>query len=137
MEAITWSSVVLYVIETMLGLIVTVGVPYLFGLIRAKFKGDMQEKYLAMTEQFVRDAVTQVQQTYVSELRKGGVFDKDAQARAFEMARDATLAMMNEKAKNIVVEAVGDFEAYLKSLIEANVYELKNNVAWPVVEEVA
>ena len=42
-----------------------------------------------------------------------------------------------EKAKNIVVEAVGDFEAYLKSLIEANVYELKNNVVWPVVEEVA
>ena len=128
MEAMNWSEVILYAIETLLGLIISVGIPFLFNIIRAKLKAEIQIKYLNKFEGIVSDAVTQVEQTYVSEMRKHGLFDKDAQAEAFKKAKDAVLAMMNEETKKIVTEAIGDFDEYLRNKIETEVYTNKNNM---------
>lgn len=121
----SWNDVLLNTINTLLGLIVTVAIPYLFNMIRVKMKADLQLKYLEKVENLVATAVTEVQQTYVSEMRKAGSFDKEAQIKAFNMAKEAVLSMMNEKTKEIVTEAVGDFEAYIKGKIEAAVYDTK------------
>lgn len=121
----SWNEILLDIINTILRIIITIGIPYVFGLIRARVKADIQVKYLGKFEELVVSAVTQVQQTYVSEMRKAGTFDKVAQATAFCKARDAVLTMMNEKTKEIVTEAVGDFEAYLKNKIEEAVYDVK------------
>ena len=121
----TWNEVLLNVVNTILGLIITVGLPYVFSLVRNMAKVDIQRKYLDRAEHLVEDAVAQVQQTYVSEMKKQNMFDKTAQAIAFGKARDAVLEMMNERTKEIVTEAVGDFEAYLKNLIEAAVHDVK------------
>lgn len=121
----TWNEVLLNVVNTFLGLVVTALVPYLFSLLRNKLKAEYQIKYLEKFQDIVTTAVTQVQQTYVSEMRKAGTFDKMAQATAFCKARDAVLAMLNEKTKEIVTEAVGDFEMYMKNKIEEAVYDNK------------
>ena len=121
----TWNEVLLNLVNTLFRIMITVGIPYLFSIISKRIKVDIQLKYLNKFEEIVISAVTQVQQTYVDEIRKAGSFDKVAQATAFCKARDAVLKMLDEKTKEIVTEAVGDFEAYMKNKIEESVHNMK------------
>jgi len=123
----TWNEVIMYIIETMLKLIVVVIVPYLFNQIRIKLQNDTQIKYLGMFEQLVKDAVSQVQQTYVENMKAEDLFDEKAQIEAFDMVKSTVLNMMNDRMMKIVMEAVGDFDEYLRNKIEAQVFAIKQN----------
>ena len=123
----TWNEVIMYIIETMLKLIVVVIVPYLFNQIRVKLQNDTQIKYLGMFEQLVKDAVSQVQQTYVENMKAEDLFDEKAQIEAFDMVKSTVLNMMNDRMMKIVMEAVGDFDEYLRNKIEAQVFAIKQN----------
>lgn len=123
----TWNEVIMYIIETMLKLIVVVIVPYLFNQIRIKLQNDVQIKYLGMFEQLVKDAVSQVQQTYVENMKAEDLFDEKAQIEAFDMVKSTVLNMMNDRMMKIVMEAVGDFDEYLRNKIEAQVFAIKQN----------
>ena len=126
----TWNQVLLGLINTAFKIVISLCIPYLFALLRSKIKGDRQAKYLIMAEQIIRDAVVQVQQTYVSNLKAENLFDAEAQAYAFNLAKEAALNMMSEKLKNVVQEIVGDFEAYLNNKIEASVYDEKRGLSY-------
>lgn len=121
----TWNEVLMYIINTVFKLIITVGIPYGFNLIRVKLKDDIQKKYLNMFEKMTRDAVDRVQQTYVENLKAEDMFNEEAQKHAVEMVKNDVLNMMNAEMKNVVMEAVGDFEAYITNLIESQVYNNK------------
>ena len=123
----TWNEVIMYIIETILKLIVLVIVPYLFNQIRIKLQNDTQIKYLGMFEQLVKDAVSQVQQTYVENMKAEDLFDEKAQIEAFDMVKSTVLNMMNDRMMKIVMEAVGDFDEYLRNKIEAQVFVIKQN----------
>ena len=123
----TWNEVIMYIIETMLKLIVVVIVPYLFNQSRIKLQNDTQIKYLGMFEQLVKDAVSQVQQTYVENMKAEDLFDEKAQIEAFDMVKSTVLNMMNDRMMKIVMEAVGDFDEYLRNKIEAQVFAIKQN----------
>ena len=121
----TWMDVLIQVIEMLVGLVVTAGIPYLFALLRSKVKHSKVQAYLYRAEDYLASAVTMVNQTFVEQLKKDGVFDADAQAQAFQMAMDAWLDMMNEEMKRIIMEEVGNFDAWAETIIEAKVNELK------------
>lgn len=124
-----WNDVLMYIIETVLKLIIMVVIPYVFAQIGKNMKGDIEKKYLALFEKFVEDAVTQVQQTYVDNMKAEDLFDKEAQEKAFNMVKDNVLKMMNERMQTIVMSAVGDFDEYIRNLIEAQVYRMKDGVS--------
>lgn len=130
----SWNEVIMYIINTVLKLLILGVVPYGFSLIRAKLKNDMQIKYLDKFEQLIKDAVAQVQQTYVSEMKAENLFDKQAQLEAFDMVKNNVVSMMNQRMMDIVVEAVGDFDEYMRNKIEAEVFALKQNTPLPVIE---
>ena len=123
----TWNEVIMYIIETVLKLLVLVIIPYLFNQIRIKLQNDTQIKYLGMFEQLVKDAVSQVQQTYVENMKAEDLFDEKAQIEAFDMVKSTVLNMMNDRMMKIVMEAVGDFDEYLRNKIEAQVFAIKQN----------
>ena len=123
----TWNEVIMYIIETVLKLLVVVIIPYLFNMIRVKLQNDTQIKYLGRFEQLVKDAVSQVQQTYVENMKAEDLFDKKAQIEAFDMVKSTVLSMMNERMIAIVMEAVGDFDEYMRNKIEAEVFAIKQN----------
>ena len=75
-----WNEILMYVIETVLKLVVAVAIPYGFNILRKKLKNDTQIKYLGKFEKLVADAVNQVQQTYVNNLKAQDMFDKEARA---------------------------------------------------------
>lgn len=123
----TWNEVIMYIIETVLKLIVVVLIPYLFNMVRVRLQNDTQIKYLGRFEQLVKDAVSQVQQTYVENMKAENLFDEKAQIEAFDMVKSTVLSMMNERMIAIVMEAIGDFDEYMRNKIEAEVFAIKQN----------
>lgn len=126
----TWNEVIMNIINSLFKIMITVAIPYAFNLIRVHVKNDIQNKYLDRTEQLIKDAVDQVQQTYVSNMKAENLFDEKAQLEAFDMVRSNVLNMMNSRMMAIVMEAVGDFEEYLRNKIEAEVFAIKQNTAY-------
>lgn len=127
MDIMTWNEVIMYIINTVFKLIIMVLIPYGVNLLRVKLQNDMQIKYLNKAEQFVKDAVSQVQQTYVENMKAEDLFDKAAQKEAFDMVKANVMSMMNERMMDIVVEAVGDFDEWIRNKIEAQVFAIKQN----------
>ena len=126
----SWNEVIMYIINTLFKIIISVAIPYGFNLIRQKMKNDVQKKYLNMFEKMVRDAVDRVQQTYVENLKAEDMFNEEAQKHAFEMVKNDVLNMMNAEMKDVVMEAVGDFETYIANLIESQVYNSKLGLSY-------
>lgn len=121
-----WNEILLFIIETVLKLVVAVAIPYGFNLLRTKIKNDTQIKYLNKFEQLVADAVNQVQQTYVEHMKAEDLFDEQAQAEALVKVKATVINMMNDRMQEIVIDAVGDFDTYMRSLIESEVFKMKN-----------
>lgn len=130
----TWNQVIMYIIETVFKLLIVAVIPYLANLVRKNLNSDTQVKYLDRFEQLVKDAVAQVQQTYVENMKAEDLFDEKAQKEAFDMVKVNVLSMMNSRMMDIVMEAVGDFDEYIRNLIEAQVYALKQNAPLPVLK---
>lgn len=121
----TWMDVLIYVVEVLVGLVITVGIPYLIAFLKSKAKNEKVQKYIELAGTYLTDSVAMVNQTFVDSLKKEGKFDAEAQRAAFDMAAHAWLAMMSEEMKQVIIAEVGDFEAYIKTEIEAKVNFLK------------
>lgn len=79
------------------------------------------KKYMDMLTQTISDCVIATNQTYVESLKQQGKFDLDAQKEAFNLTRDAVLAILSEEAQIYLSTAVGDLNAYITKKIEAEV----------------
>lgn len=79
------------------------------------------QKYINMFSDTVTSCVIATNQTYVESLKKEGKFDADAQKIAFEMTYKAVMTILTDEAKEYLIEAFGDLDAYLTNKIEAEV----------------
>lgn len=82
---------------------------------------DKHDKYILMLQNTVTDCVLTTTQTYVDALKGQNAFTPEAQKQAFEMTKTAVLAILTDDAKEYLNSALGDFDEYLKTLIEAQV----------------
>lgn len=117
----TWMDVLITVIDALAGLVVTVGIPYLFSLIKSKVQHSKAQQYLDRAAEYMSSAVAMTNQTFVDQLKKDGKFDADAQAAAFQMAMNSWLEMLSDEMKDVIVEEVGNFEAWAEAMLEARV----------------
>ena len=90
---------------------------------------DKHDKYVLMLQETVTDCVLTTTQTYVDALKGQNAFDPEAQKKAFEMTKTAVLAILTDDAKEYLASALGDFDQYLTTLIEAQVQVNKLAVA--------
>ena len=72
-------------------------------------------------ESAVEDAVMAVNQTFVEELKKINLFDKEAQEEAFDRALDGTLKALSQSTVEFINNTYGDITIWLKDKIEAAV----------------
>ena len=79
------------------------------------------KELLAEVTEAVTTAVTYTSQTYVDALKKGGIFDKEAQTEALRKAKDKALALLSESAKDVLAQIYGSLDDYLETMIEAQV----------------
>lgn len=120
-----WKDLLIYIIQTLCGLVITVGIPFLFTLLRKKIKDEKLARLLSRVENIVKQTVILINQTYVDALKEEGLFDKEAQKAAFEMCKEKVLAMLNDEAIVAIAETFGDYEEWIRTLIEAYVRENK------------
>ena len=85
------------------------------------------KELLAEVTEAVTTAVTYTSQTYVDALKKGGIFDKEAQLEALKKSKDKTLSLLSASAKKVLAEVYGDLDAYLETKIEAEVRRQKQD----------
>ena len=89
--------------------------------IAANVDSELASKYIVMLTTTVADCVIATNQTYVEALKKEGKFDKDAQAKAFQMTYDAVIGILTDDAKEYLANFYGDLTLYLTKRIEAEV----------------
>ena len=89
--------------------------------IAANVDSELASKYIVMLTTTIADCVVATNQTYVEALKKEGKFDKDAQAKAFQMTYDAVMDILTDDAKEYLANFYGDLTLYLTQRIEAEV----------------
>lgn len=78
-------------------------------------------KYMTLLQDTVISCVIATNQTYVETLKAQGKFDTEAQKEALKKTYDAVMAILTEDAINYLNEALGDFDAYVNTMIESQV----------------
>lgn len=89
--------------------------------IAANVDSELASKYIVMLTTTITDCVVATNQTYVEALKREGKFDKDAQAKAFQMTYDAVMDILTDDAKEYLANFYGDLTLYLTKRIEAEV----------------
>lgn len=121
----SWEDLLIYIIKAVAGAMVAFIIPFVFALIRSKIKDDKVAKIITRVENIVSKTVKLVNQTYVDALKENGMFDKEAQKAAFEMCKEKVLAMLNDEAIIAISETFGDYEEWIRTLIESYVRDNK------------
>lgn len=111
---ITLNEVLYTLITCALMIVVRFGVQ----LIRTKTSQIKNEELQGVIDG-IGDIVIMVSQTFVDSLKESGNFDKEAQAKAFDMAKTAALNGMSESMKKYIDKYCGGLEEWLRIQIEA------------------
>ena len=78
-------------------------------------------KYMTLLQDTVISCVIATNQTYVDTLKAQGKFDLEAQKVAFQKTYDAVMAILTEDAVKYLNNVLGDFDAYVNTMIESQV----------------
>ena len=74
--------------------------------------------HVERANELVLNAVQKTFQVYVDKLKEQGKFDAEAQAIAFEKAKNTALTLISQEAKEIIAAVYGDFDEWLAATIE-------------------
>ena len=130
-----WMKIITQIFEVIIFPLLSIGTIYLINLIKVKIQelkqqkdDDLYHKYLTMLENTIVQCVLATTQTYVETLKKEGKFDVNAQKIAFEMTYKAVMDILTDEAKEYLIQACGDLDAFLTTRIEAEVNNTKNEI---------
>jgi hypothetical protein len=98
---------------------------YIVTWIKAKTAEIEQNKYTELISDTIIQCVIATNQTYVEALKKEGKFDAEAQEKAFEITKQAVLAVLTNQARDFIEMSYGDVEAWLNQQIEATINTYK------------
>lgn len=82
---------------------------------------ELYQKYMDMLSETIVNCVIATNQTYVDALKDKNAFDKEAQAEAFNMTYQAVCDILSTDAMVYLNEAIGDLDALIRQMIEAQV----------------
>ena len=82
---------------------------------------ELYQKYMDMLSETIINCVIATNQTYVEALKNKNAFDAEAQKKAFEMTYKSVMDILSQDAIDFLNSSVGDLDAYIKRMIEAQV----------------
>lgn len=116
--------------EIMMTLITVVIIPAIVVLgnalkkyIEANIKDKNVQKYLVIATDCVADAVADIAQTFVDHV-KDEEWNDETKRIAFEKAKEKAILHLGVTGKTLLEEALGDFDGWINSKIEAEVKRL-------------
>lgn len=121
-----WAEIGTQIIVGIIGVLLTGLGTLITFLINKYIKNDKLKTILSSLNETVRNAVSEVYQTYVEALKKDGMFDAEKQKEALNKALEIIKTNLPTDVMNWVKENYSDIDSYLKSQIEAAIGLLKN-----------
>ena len=121
-----WNGIATEIILGVVGLVMSALGILITYLINKYIKNDELKGIVNSLNELVRNSVLEIYQTYVEALKKGGIFNETAQKEAQERCLALINRNMQENVHAWLQESFCDIDAYLKSLIEAQIGLLKN-----------
>lgn len=122
-----WAEIGTQIITGIIGVLIAGLGTLITVLINKYVKNDKLKTILNSLNETVKNAVSEVYQTYVEALKKDGMFDAEAQKEALNKALIIIKTNLPTEALDWVKENYSDIDAYFRSLIEATIGLLKNN----------
>ena len=122
-----WNEIVSVVLKTIITAVVSVGIPYLFNLIRNKTDNELFMSLIEVAEKTCVDCVLAVDQTFVDELKKNGEFTVEKQKEAFELCKEKILATLDDGAKAAVMAVNNSLDEWIAIQIESTIKAKKVN----------
>lgn len=120
-----WESILTEVILSILGIVISALGALVSYWISKKIKDDKLKGIMNSLHEVVKDATLEVYQTYVEGLKEKNMFDVEAQKTALSRALKIIETNCTEEVKEWLKSNVSDVQAYLKSMIEAQIALLK------------
>ena len=120
----TLQTAVLIILEAIVGYLATQIVAFIRTKstdLKAKTESELTAKYIDMAVDTVTRCVITTNQTYVNTLKEQGNFTPEAQKKAFDKTYEMVMAVLSDDAKEYLVKVTGDFDTFLKQLIESQV----------------
>jgi uncharacterized membrane protein len=117
-----WFVNILSIVGTAVAGLISFYVMELTKRLAKKAKNENLVAAISLVQKLIIDVVNTVQQTFVEQLKKDGKFDKEAQAKALEMAVQQVLLNTSAEAKQLITEAYGDFGKWITLQIESVIY---------------
>lgn len=122
-----WNEILTQLIIGLVGIIISGLGIYVTYLINKWIKDQELKDMMNSLIEVVRNAVLEVYQTYVQELKDKDIFDKEAQNLALNRALQLIKENIPEKVFEWLKSNFKDYEGYIESLIEAQIGALKNS----------
>ena len=122
-----WAEIGTQIILGIIGILITGLGTLITFLINKYVKNDQLKRILNSLNETVKNAVSEVYQTYVEALKKDGMFDAEAQKEALSRALEIIKTNLPSDVMAWVQDNYTDIDAYFKSLIEAAIGLLKNS----------
>lgn len=126
MENFLMEEVVYKLLQYVVVIAMAYAMAYITGWI-AKIKDDRIRLHLNKAVELANQAVLTTNQTFVDNLKKAGAFDREQATIALGKSIELTKELMTDETKSVIAGAVGDFEVYIRSLVEQQVAVAKEN----------
>lgn len=88
--------------------------------LKEKSKNDKLDKYIGIASDCVSDAVKATAQTFVDKVADSK-WNEETKQQAFELAKEKALENLGISGKKLIAEALGDFDKWMDTKIEAEV----------------
>lgn len=124
-----WAQIGTQVILGIIGVLITGLGTLITFLINKYVRNDRLKSILSSLNETIRNAVSEVYQTYVEALKHDGMFDADAQKEALAKALEIIKRNLPADVMDWVKENYSDIDEYFRSQVEAVIGLLKNNAS--------
>ena len=118
-----WNSLLMTIITTVLIPAIIIVGKAAYKAIEENVKDKKVQKYLLIATDCVSDAVLDIAQTFIDKINDED-WNDETKKQAFEMAKEKALLHLGITGRILLEEALGDFEGWMGSKIEAEVKRL-------------
>lgn len=119
-------SIISIVVTTVVLPLITLGGTRLIQFLNQKIKDEKTRTIMTGLTSIIERAVRSVFQTYVESLKKNNTFNKEAQAKALDLATTEVKRQLTDETANFIKQTYGDVNTFITSQIEATINLLKS-----------
>lgn len=121
-----WQEIVYTVIALLVTSVVMYGITQLKNYIATKLKDGNLKNFLNIALLSIQTAVKSTYQTYVESIKGTKDWTTDAQQTALNAALETAKASLSSDVQEYIKTTYGDVDTWIKTQIEATLYDLKN-----------